>query len=1066
MSYFRPVLFGLLLVALSFALRQASWRREIWNIDEGVTFTMAQQIAHGATPYRDMVDHRTPLVPYVQAVAFAIGGDWNLHAQQVANALFIGLSGVFLWLLGRRLGDAVAGMAAGLWWIFLSFGFTHPFDAMAAHTGWILVLFSSAGMWLFAESWMRRRPALALVAGVAFGLSYLAKQPGLLDFGVLLVLGAIIAAAEADARGRITRTLAWLGAGFVLPLAVTCAYFASKGVWSDFVFYSWTYNTKYYVPEVPFAQRLPAIEMVWHIIRDYFPAAAAGFVAAVALLWRAARTLWQTPRRVDALVWIALGWSAVGLISVVLSGRPFHHYAIQLLPGLSVACGWLVARLLEWRGRVARVAGLAAVALLAPLVGRSTLQQFVLLSRETPEGGMWETARALKDHSRSGDRVFVWGYVPEIYPLAQREPATRFIYTNFLTGLIPWTNLDARRDTLYAVVPGAWDKFWQDWSRDGGPTFVVDARETRGYIKYPLEQQTRLWAELQEHYASVALRYIDKCGYRLFRRYEPATPQPLPPGLPRDDALRITRQRAVKPNPTLIRINVPPDTEDIELYVAGRLYRRVPPPQARYGNDVAITLIDRELPTESFPVVAVARTPRGAVASAPLTVSAPGTADAPVGPALDFDGQLFPALDSRTFNGDPMLATDLGRRWAAHAPSSASYPRPDGLNWLTLVYELDAGSYAPEKPIRTDGVSVVARWVGKDGQSRKIFERSLDPARVPGDQGLQTEIVELPPGQGGEIVLEATPGPRSDPNMDWFFWHKVSGSRGPATLRANDRVVAASTSSSSFAHDRPVASTTPRAVVAVPAQFDFPLSPDMHELSGTFGLADPTPHTAPLAGAVAFEVVAVMPGEERVVYRRELDPAQRPGDRGPQTFQISLPHPVAGTLRFRTSFLEPKQPAEIFSYWRDLAATPFVFPLPFGARHIALDHSACDYGFSFMEEDHRGVLFCHPDSELVYALPAGARHLRGAYGLLARAYTDGFCSGATLAVEIETASGQRTTLFERRLDPANQTADRGPQALDVALPDAPGARLHLRTSGLNGRRERAWTYWTELRLEP
>jgi hypothetical protein len=105
MSKVWRLLFALALIGAAYGLRAPWLTRDVWNLDEGSTFTMAEQVLHGGVIYRDAADNRSPLMPYLKAAVFAVCGDWNAHAVHVAVALMLGAGAVLLWLTARRLGD-------------------------------------------------------------------------------------------------------------------------------------------------------------------------------------------------------------------------------------------------------------------------------------------------------------------------------------------------------------------------------------------------------------------------------------------------------------------------------------------------------------------------------------------------------------------------------------------------------------------------------------------------------------------------------------------------------------------------------------------------------------------------------------------------------------------------------------------------------------------------------------------------------------------------------------------------------------------------------------------------
>src|ERR1700742_4374050 len=82
---------------------------------------------------------------------------------------------------------------------------------------------------------------------------------------------------------------------------------------------------------------------------------------------------------------------------------------------------------------------------------------------------------------------------------------------------------------------------------------------------------------------------------------------------------------------------------------------------------------------------------------------------------------------------------------------------------------------------------------------------------------------------------------------------------------------------------------------------------------------------------------------------------------------------------------------------------------------------------------HKAVLI-HALSEMVFNIGAGATSFHAKYGIADAAYQGAnHTAGAHVRVEWQAADGSLRTLFERKLDPLNQAADRGLQDLNLDL---------------------------------
>jgi hypothetical protein len=344
MHHYRRILIALLLFFATVAPRAPFCGQTIWNVDEGITVTAAQSILSGGVLYRDIADQRSPLVPYLESIILAVGGAWNNAAIHWTLAVLLGLAALGLWRIAARLGHERVGVAAALVFAVLCFQLPEGYDAMAAHTEWFLLLFSVTGFLAFAVALGRPGLRWGLCVGALFGLATLCKQPGILDWGTTLVLLGLLAISAPVARRSALLRLgigSAIGLGAVLGLAL--GYFAWHGALADLRYYAWTYNNTVYVPALSLGQRLASVRVPFVLAAQFVPAALVlGIGGAIALLIVAFRGLGRRPVEISPLPWLALGWTASGLVATTLSGRGFSHYSIQVIPGLSLVCGWLL----------------------------------------------------------------------------------------------------------------------------------------------------------------------------------------------------------------------------------------------------------------------------------------------------------------------------------------------------------------------------------------------------------------------------------------------------------------------------------------------------------------------------------------------------------------------------------------------------------------------------------------------------------------------------------------------------------------------------------------------------
>jgi hypothetical protein len=486
----------------------------VWNVDEAIHAAVARTLLDGGVLYRDAVDQRTPLTYYAVAALFRVSGENNVLAMHALAAALIAGTAFGLFLVGRTWHSTAAGSWAALLFAVFSSALFYPGDAYALNTEWFVAAFTTWAAWWYFE---RRSPAMA---GAFIGLAFLSKQPALLDLGPLL---AVLGYGAWAARFR-WRDAAALLAGFFAPVILGVIYFAARGALGDFFFYAWQYNLRFYGPEIGGAERLGSALKPFALLAEHYPLVLAVLLGAIAVgLFRVLQRQPDEAERAGNPAWVyLLVWLATSLAGAASGGRGYDHYFIQFLPPACLAAGWGLGAILPWarRQRAARWCWPAAL-LFTALVLVEIGSGLVKFRREAvqPVDPSLRASEYIKAHTAPGDRLFVWGYHPDIYLFADRKPASRFVYASFLSGLIPWTNTAPERDTAYAVVPGARDTLLRELAATP-PAFIVDcsAGPNRAWQKYPLETFPALRDFIAAHYQLVEAGQFVPQGFRLYQR--------------------------------------------------------------------------------------------------------------------------------------------------------------------------------------------------------------------------------------------------------------------------------------------------------------------------------------------------------------------------------------------------------------------------------------------------------------------------------------------------------------------------------------------------------------------
>lgn len=421
--------------------------------DQGIYAMVADAVLRGKMPYRDAWDFKPPGIFIVYALSRALFGPAEIGIRILEVAGLTGMCAALVSLGERFLRSRAAGFLAAALAVIAHAQLEFWHTAQPESFGGMLTIFA---LWLTArpEGDSPPRPGGMFLAGALLGFAGLLKPP-LAGGGVVLALWlghrAWQSAAGRPRRARLreaARPALWIAAGGVTPIALCALWFLAKGALGDlyqvlFVFtphytrLGWEGSTLGGMVYWGFAEWLMA----------YSSAVSIGLLCALGFGADAAEKRWLA---------LFLGLIAMHLVGVVMQGKffPYHYGATWPLTAVVAAFGYekLRARLSGWGRPGAALFGAALVVSCFGRTGTKDTQESFLkrcLARVAiARGGFSDQAaldrlhvvadvslldnRAVADYLREKvpeDRpVFVWGFEPVIYDLADRRPASRFLY--------------------------------------------------------------------------------------------------------------------------------------------------------------------------------------------------------------------------------------------------------------------------------------------------------------------------------------------------------------------------------------------------------------------------------------------------------------------------------------------------------------------------------------------------------------------------------------------------------------------------------------------------------------
>ena len=378
--------------------------------DEGVFMYVGRQILAGKIPYRDVWDHKGPLIYYINAAGLFLSRDstWGIW---LVEAIFLTLSLlIFYGLLRRTLvsGPAVFGM---LTWLA---GFTIVMGGNIVEE--YAILFVTLSLYL-----VLRRPRFSFWwTGILGGLAFLLRPN---EAAAPLVALFFLLKDQPGAKRWRHIALAFLqsGLGFAAVVGAVAAYFALHHALNDLIGGMIVFNYFYVAAGGNMLSSLLS-GLAYLIIPVAF--------AAACLLWIAFAAGPDLSKEQRKLLYFALGLLLATVPLSLLSGRNYRHYYVPWLFPLSILSAYFFFFLqsAQMQIRLRSVLWIAAwCSLITGAVIGVRIRAVPLLAGggQSAEMQVVESIQAIVPQDKE---LLIWGNETRYGLIAGRTLASRYVY--------------------------------------------------------------------------------------------------------------------------------------------------------------------------------------------------------------------------------------------------------------------------------------------------------------------------------------------------------------------------------------------------------------------------------------------------------------------------------------------------------------------------------------------------------------------------------------------------------------------------------------------------------------
>lgn len=395
--------------------------------DSGVFLYVGWRLLNGDIPYRDVWDHKPPLIYFVDALGIALSPDslWGMWFLQFIFVFFT------LYAVYRVLDQEFGMFAALAGTITLTSGLLTILEKGNVTEQYALV-FQALCFWLFVDAWKRDFPVRSSFwIGILGGLAFNFKQT---TIGLWITYGLFLLAIRLIQRKSPLKELFVLFAGWLVPTALLIIYLASQNALLDFWEQAFLYNFVYIGKHEGIRRLIPVFIKGFAYLQNGWVLylSVLGWLTGLAYAWLKRK---QVLTQAHPLILIALLNLPVEIFFITISGRSILHYYLTPLPVMAILTGTLVYTLPFLFGKVTHFDSqqlqkwVPAVVLAAVLCGQyGQVAYYPSYVRVLSDNDYAPVIDYVANNTKAGDQVLLIGAESVVNFLARREAPTRYVY--------------------------------------------------------------------------------------------------------------------------------------------------------------------------------------------------------------------------------------------------------------------------------------------------------------------------------------------------------------------------------------------------------------------------------------------------------------------------------------------------------------------------------------------------------------------------------------------------------------------------------------------------------------
>jgi len=395
--------------------------------DSGVFLYMSWRFLNGDIPYRDIWDHKPPLIYFLDAIGITLTPNslWGIWILQI---IFV----FFTLLLIYKLLDREFGIYAALTGtITLTSGLLTILEKGNVTEEYALV-FQALCFWLFLITWKRNFPTrttfwIGLLGGLAFNF----KQT---TIGIWITFALFLLVIRLWQRRSPLMDFLSLLAGWLIPSILFVIYFASQNALMDYWDQAFLYNFAYIGKHEGIRRLIPVFLKGFLYLQNGWVLylSVLGWLAGLGYVWLKRKDSFAD---IQPLILIALVNLPIEVLLITISGRSILHYYLTPLPVMAILAGTLMYTAPFLVGKIPSLRSaklhrwIPAIILAVVALGQvGQIKYYPEYVRALSFDDYAPVVDYVAKNTEAGDKVLIIGAESVVNFLARRESPTRYVY--------------------------------------------------------------------------------------------------------------------------------------------------------------------------------------------------------------------------------------------------------------------------------------------------------------------------------------------------------------------------------------------------------------------------------------------------------------------------------------------------------------------------------------------------------------------------------------------------------------------------------------------------------------